>query len=104
MAATMKDRNALLVPTLFGEVRAKPKKANRPRFRKMVPDKNDITQYCRQDPEFREIDDFVRNLSKGPPPRRGLNAASTKRTGLRMKIMKEEPFGSVIDFINREEE
>ena len=75
---------------------ARAKVNNRPEpLVKMVPDKKDIREYCRQDARFLELEEFIASA----PKRKsyvGISAANTERTAVRARILQELPFGPIL--------
>jgi hypothetical protein len=61
----------------------------------MVPDKTDIKKYCRQHPQFREVDDFISNAIKSGDGR-GVSLASSHRAQLKAQILRDLPFGEIL--------
>lgn len=62
---------------------------------KVIPDKRDIREYCRQDARFLELDEFI----AGAPKRKshvGVSAANTERVQIKRQILDELPFGPIL--------
>lgn len=58
------------------------------------PTKGEIKAYCRQDPEYAELDDIVSAIYTGPG-RQGVSRALGNRADRRAKLLKDLPFGPI---------
>lgn len=75
---------------------AKKKRANNLPLKKMTPSKSDIRNYCRQNPEYKKLDDFICNAVKNNN-HKGVSAATTQRAAIKKQILETLPFGPILD-------